>query len=510
MNSMAQVLARVPLFTLYRRIGRPRMLPLNLTLSPSPKCNSRCLTCNIWMKREDELTLDEWDRILASLGRAPYWFTISGGEPLMYPHIVELAQLAYKHCRPGVINIPTNSILSSIPERVERIARSCPDSHLIVNLSLDGVGEKHDLIRGIPGNFDKFERRLEQLLSLRNSLRNLTVGIHSVISRFNVHDVDELIGYADRSGVDQFITEIAEPRIELDTVGLHITPSAADYGEAVERVIAYAKGKRFRGMARFTEALRIEYYKLVRRILEEKDQVIDCYAGWISAQIYSDGTVWPCCVRADNLGNLRDYGYDFKRIWFGEEIAKVRRSIAAKECHCTLANASYTNLLQNVAALARASANLLRMPANPASSGIENNTSAGTAATSRKNLRAAPETSGIRADSNDAFPWLNGFQHRTEKREHYAEEALAAYKLGIKARGAVAGVTIQTGPDCCEAARRLAPGRTYRPEQAPHLPLPDCPQGRRCGCVYRPVMNYQEAEERSAGVPGVAMAKAKP
>src|SRR5258708_27877282 len=80
------------------------------------------------MKRENELTIDEWDKVLASLGQAPYWFTISGGEPLMYPHVVELAQLVYKHCSPGVINIPTNAILPNIPERVERIAKSCPRS----------------------------------------------------------------------------------------------------------------------------------------------------------------------------------------------------------------------------------------------------------------------------------------------------------------------------------------------------------------------------------------------
>ncbi|MCA9998997.1 MAG: hypothetical protein KDE56_24710, partial [Anaerolineales bacterium] len=48
MNSMLGVLARIPLFQAYRRFGAPKMLPLNLTLSPSPKCNSRCLTCNIW------------------------------------------------------------------------------------------------------------------------------------------------------------------------------------------------------------------------------------------------------------------------------------------------------------------------------------------------------------------------------------------------------------------------------------------------------------------------------
>lgn len=361
MNSMAGVLSRVPFFKLYRRFGWPQMLPLNLTISPSPKCNSRCLTCNIWMKRENELTLNEWDKILASLGPTPYWFTISGGEPLMFPQVVELAHLIYRHCRPGVINIPTNAILPIIPERVERIAKGCPESQLIINLSLDGVGKKHDQIRGIPGNFEKFEERLGQLLALRSQLANLTVGIHSVVSVFSVDHLDELIEYADRSGADQFITEIAEPRVELDTVGLPITPSPEDYVKAINRLIAYVESKQFTGMARITEALRVEYYKLVKRILHEQDQVIDCYAGWVSAQIYADGTVWPCCVRADNLGNLRDHNYDFKEIWFGEKIKEVRRSIAAKECHCPLANASYTNMLHDLPTLTRVGAKVLNL-----------------------------------------------------------------------------------------------------------------------------------------------------
>jgi len=365
MNSTPGILARIPLFKLYRKFGWPQLLPLNLTLSPSPKCNSRCLTCNIWMKRENELTIDEWDKVLASLGQAPYWFTISGGEPLMHPHAVELAQLVYQHCRPGVINIPTNAILPFIPERVERIAKSCPESQLIINLSLDGVGAKHDYIRGVPGNFAKFEERLGQLLSLRKTLKNLTVGIHSVVSVFSVRHLDELIAYADQSGADQFITEIAEPRVELDTVGLPITPSPEDYSKAIDRLTAYVESKQFTGVAKITEALRVEYYKLVKRILDEKDQVIDCYAGWVSAQIYADGTVWPCCVRADNLGNLRDHHYDFKEIWFGDKIKEVRRSIAAKECHCPLANAAYTSMLHDIPTLARVGAKVLRPGTRP-------------------------------------------------------------------------------------------------------------------------------------------------
>ena len=350
---MLSVLARIPLFRAYRRFGWPRMLPLNITISPSPKCNSRCLTCNIWMKREDELTLHEWEKVLASLGTTPYWFTISGGEPLMYPNIVELAQLVYQFNKPGIINIPTNAILTSGPERVRQILESCPDTQLIINLSLDGIGQKQDVIRGVNGNFAKFEERLKQYFELREQYSNLTVGIHSVVSIFSVGHLDELIEYADQSGADQFITEIAEPRVELDTVGLPITPDKEDYARAINELIRYVESKQFKGVSRITEAFRVEYYKLVKRILNEEDQLIDCYAGWASAQIYADGTVWPCCIRADNLGNLRDHDYDFREIWFGEAIRSVRRSVANKECYCPLANAAYTNMLHDIPTLAR-------------------------------------------------------------------------------------------------------------------------------------------------------------
>jgi len=73
--------------------------------------------------------------------------------------------------------------------------------------------------------------------------------------------------------------------------------------------------------------LRLEYYALVKRILKEKRQVIPCYAGFASAQIAPDGDVWMCCVRAEPIGNLRESGYNFKKLWFSEKADRIRREI---------------------------------------------------------------------------------------------------------------------------------------------------------------------------------------
>jgi len=91
-----------------------------------------------------------------------------------------------------------------------------------------------------------------------------------------------------------------------------------------------------------------------------------------------------------------------------------------------------------------------------------------------------------------AFNWLNKFQHDVEKDPDYTSKTLAAYRLGMKAKGFIVGVGIESGSDCCESARQLPAGKVYHPDEAPQLPLPDCPKGRRCGCVYRPIMTYQK------------------
>lgn len=89
------------------------------------------------------------------------------------------------------------------------------------------------------------------------------------------------------------------------------------------------------------------------------------------------------------------------------------------------------------------------------------------------------------------FNWLNNFHQEMSKTPDYAEKTLAAYRLGIKAKGSIRGVRIIIDADGCDACRALDPTAEYSPDDAPHLPLPDCTKGLRCQCVYRPVMTYE-------------------
>lgn len=344
---MQKILPDMPALKATYLTGRVMTLPVNITVSVSYKCNSRCKTCNVWLLPNDDLALPEWDRVFQSLGDTPYWFTFSGGEPTWRDDLPEMVESAYRHCKPGIINIPTNGILERvIPGRIERVLQAAPKSEVIINLSLDAVGDKHDEIRGVPNNWNRAMSTYRQLKELQRKYSNLTLGIHTVISSYSVDSFPELCDYVQRElQPDSFITEIAEERVELDTVGLGITPTAEMYTVAIDTLLESLRDKKLTGVAAVTQAFRREYYELVKRTLREHRQIIPCMAGVASAQIAPNGDVWTCCIRAESMGNLRDHDYDFGAVWKSAKADELRRSIKAGECYCPLANAAYSNML---------------------------------------------------------------------------------------------------------------------------------------------------------------------
>jgi hypothetical protein len=51
------------------------------------------------------------------------------------------------------------------------------------------------------------------------------------------------------------------------------------------------------------------------------------------------------------MGNLRDFDYDFMRIWHSDTATATRNYIGDGLCHCPLANQAYSNILCSPAAV---------------------------------------------------------------------------------------------------------------------------------------------------------------
>lgn len=325
------------------RVGLlPPLTPTILTLSVTAACQSRCRTCKIgdmWLadpsRSEADLSLEELQKIFRNIGRI-YMFNISGGEPFLRKDLPEIVRLACLHLKPKIIHIPTNAL---VPDRIQKLVRESlrvidadgRGAVLTVKPSIDGVGEKHDRVRGVKGNFRMLERTIALLKEVEREHENFHLELGTVISNFNKDDLEEVEDYVHRAGVQSYRNEIAEQRAEFFNLGDDITPDADTYETLIagfSQKIRESMGKK-RKLARITESLRLVYYELVVKILRERRQVIPCLGGISNLHINFDGEVWPCCVLGYDkpMGSLRAHDYDFRALLRSSQAGAARKYI---------------------------------------------------------------------------------------------------------------------------------------------------------------------------------------
>lgn len=343
-------------------------MPINLTFSVTNVCQSRCKTCQIWdlyrrdpRKKDEELTTAEIEKIFRSMGHI-YLFNISGGEPFLRRDFVAIIDAAVTYLTPGIIHIPTNAIaLRKSQTKVEAIlnllARQSPHTQLTVKPSMDHVGDKHDAIRGVPGNFEKVMALFEHLKAQKTDYPNLHVELGTVISRWNVDDIEEIAAYITGLGVDSYRNEIAEQRSEMFNRQDAITPSSEQYAQAIDLFVRQIRANMRDKVLfqRITNAFRLVYYQLAIKIMQRNTQVIPCYAGISNAHMTPYGDIWACCTLGYDrpMGNLRDFDYDFQRLWNSPRAREVRRFVRHRRCACPLANQTYSNILMHPPSLIR-------------------------------------------------------------------------------------------------------------------------------------------------------------
>lgn len=356
-------------YKMNRFFGTQNFNPMTVTYSVTAACQSRCKTCQIGAKycqdpdrAKKDLTLEEIEKIFSSM-KPVYFFNMSGGEPFIRKDLPEIVEMACRYLKPRVIHTPTNAIMTDrIIENTEKIIKIVREYDkavpFTVKPSIDGVGELHDEIRGVKGNFDCLLKTIEGLKKLEDKYDNFHLELGTVISNFNIDYLDEIEDFVHSLGVESYRNEVAECRTEFFNLNDPITPPAdvyqrliKDFAKKVEKNIGKKKK-----LARTTEAMRVVYYDIAGKILEKKQQVIPCYAGVSNVHINYDGGVWPCCVLGyeKQMGNLRDFHYDFGTLWHSKEAQEVRKYIRGKNCACPLANQAYSNELLHMPTLIRA------------------------------------------------------------------------------------------------------------------------------------------------------------
>ena len=172
----------IRLLTLFRSIrrnrrnvvDRPRFLTFIVTFS----CNARCVMCDSWRKpRKDELTLAEIGGIFDQLPKMDV-VRLSGGEPFLRKDLPEIAEMVQKRLKPLVLHVTSNGFLTDrIIDFCEKRSKKVP-LHLL--LSIDGVEDKHNRIRGTANAWQSVMSTL-RLLTPRQKELHLKLAVNQTI-----------------------------------------------------------------------------------------------------------------------------------------------------------------------------------------------------------------------------------------------------------------------------------------------------------------------------------------
>lgn len=167
-------------------------------------CNSRCKHCNIWQTPADPERLT-YPEILKTF-QHPYlsdleYVIITGGEPTLRDDIVEVFKIIHACCPKATLQLSTNGLAS---DKIKRIVKEILDEgiRLDVGLSLDGVGNKHDDMRGVPGNFKKIDGLIDYFKTLKEEYSKFNFSLSTTVSELTVDNYDEIKEYAMKKDVD--------------------------------------------------------------------------------------------------------------------------------------------------------------------------------------------------------------------------------------------------------------------------------------------------------------------
>jgi len=305
-------------FRARRTIGLP-IYPTFLVYKTTLNCNSRCKMCSIWQtKKTNELTLAELEKIFENpLWKNLKYVLLTGGEPFLRQDLTGIVStLQQRMPKLKIIAVATNGLLEDIVVKgVSTILNKLNKSILLsVVVSIDGPPEVHDKIRGIAGAYNRAMSTFGQLKELESQYENFTVGIETVVSKYNVDKLDAI--YEEFSKLTphiNFTPAILAPY--FDNASLDFSISASDYPKLVDF---------YRRIGRENPQLAY-YYENIMRFLKDGKRHYPCLGGTRTICLDSGGNILPCTMLDQSFGNAKTESGE--NIWFGERAKTFRKNM---------------------------------------------------------------------------------------------------------------------------------------------------------------------------------------
>ncbi len=282
--------------------------PLTLLLLINRGCNLTCSFCDLWDDPQ-QMELEQATHLLdeaAAIGTRTV--VITGGEPLMHKRIFEVVRRAKD--RGMGVNITTNGLL--VRRHFDALVAAGVDS---LSMSIDGLAETHDRLRGRQGAHDLTWKALEHV---RRDGR-IGLSVYYTVTRDNVRELAQVHDRARALGLafdfwpvndaeDLYLTS-DEDRAAYRAAVAHIAgvdPRIAAQRHFYEQGLAYHQGEG--GPVRCLG-------------------LVDQYGVTFS------GELLPCCVwGGDGLAVGNVFETPLSELWESERVQAIRHGMYAEGC----------------------------------------------------------------------------------------------------------------------------------------------------------------------------------
>ena len=84
----------------FKKLLRLNVKPYKVLLNLTDLCNSRCNFCDIWkIKHQNEINLQEIEKIFKSFNSNLYWLSLSGGEVTLVKYYKDMIDSLISNCK---------------------------------------------------------------------------------------------------------------------------------------------------------------------------------------------------------------------------------------------------------------------------------------------------------------------------------------------------------------------------------------------------------------------------
>ena len=277
---------------------------LQLFWESTLRCNLKCRHCGSDCKQianTPDMPKEDFFKVLDGIATHtdPHkvFVIVSGGEPTMRPDLEECGKGIYSRGFPwGMV---TNAY-GRTPERYSRLLRSGLHS---MTISLDGLQENHDWLRGMPNSFERASRAIKMVVDSNA----IAFDVVTCVNRRNFSELPKIKEYLISLGLKNW-------RL------FSIFPT----GRAAQDPDLQLPAEMFRGLLDFIKETRKEGRIkasfgcegfLCHYEGEVRDHFYTCQAGVTVGSVLIDGSISACTsIRSDyHQGNI--YKDDFWDVW---------------------------------------------------------------------------------------------------------------------------------------------------------------------------------------------------